>query len=171
MKYSLSIIFLLFSIFANAQVASYCIDPSFEEKVASTIGFTVPVISVEELNEKMDEEILLLDIREQNEYDIGHIDGAICFGYDEPLFELLHEVPKDKEIIVYCSIGYRSEKVGEMLLERGYENVLNLYGSIFEWSNAGYPIFTSDGSRSDQIHTYNKRWSKWVNEDKIQKTW
>ena len=114
---------------------------------------------------------LILDIREIEEYQVSHIPGAIYFGYDHPVYELLDDIPTDQPILVYCSIGYRSEKMGEKLQKRGYTVVKNLYGSIFEWANQGYELHNPQGHSTQQVHTYNKRWSKWMTNAAYEKTW
>ena len=72
--------------------------------------------------------------------------------------------------MLYCSVGYRSEKVAEKMKKAGFTAVYNLYGSIFEWVNAGYPVVTNDGNQTNIIHTYNKKWGQWVTSDNIKKT-
>ncbi|MBU2047030.1 MAG: rhodanese-like domain-containing protein, partial [Bacteroidetes bacterium] len=57
---------------------------------------------------------------------------------------------------------YRSEKIAEKLIHDGYKNVFNLYGGIFEWGNEGNPIYKDNGIQTTEIHTYNKKWAKWV---------
>lgn len=156
---------------AQSQIASYCSNPNFEDKIASTIQFSIPVLSVHELKQMDFSDIILLDARELEEYETSHIQSAHFFGYDSPNFESLSNIEKEKTIIVYCSIGYRSEKIGEKLQEIGFSNVYNLYGSIFEWSNAGYPIYDKSDKETKQIHTYNKKWSKWVFNEALEKVW
>ncbi len=155
----------------HSQVAAYCSNPTFEDKVASSIQFSVPVMSVHELKQMEKSDILLLDAREIEEYETSHIQGAQYFGYEKPNFESLSDIDKEKTIVLYCSIGYRSEKIGEKLQEIGFSNVYNLYGSIFEWSNAGYPIYDKENVETKQIHTYNKKWSKWVFNEELEKVW
>jgi 3-mercaptopyruvate sulfurtransferase SseA len=63
---------------------------------------------------------------------------------------------------VYCSVGYRSERVGEKLQKLGYQNVYNIYGGIFEWKNEGMQVVNRQNQPTDSVHTYNKNWSKWL---------
>lgn len=147
-----------------------CMNPAFDQKVSKTISFSVPVISVDELNNKK-QKLRIFDARERAEYDISHIPGAVFVGYhrfDQTIFDKL---PKDTPIVLYCSIGYRSEKIGEKLLKQGFTNVHNLYGSIFEWVNKGYPVVNKQGKPVPTIHTYNKDWSRWVEAKTIEKIW
>lgn len=81
------------------------------------------------------------------------------------------DIPKDAKIVLYCSVGYRSEKIGEKLQKMGYTDVNNLFGSLFEWVNRGYKVVDKDGNETQKVHTYNKDWSQWVDETKAKKTW
>lgn len=157
----------------NAQVPTdrpHCENAAFDEKVSKTISFTVPLIGVKELSE-IKNEVSIFDTRKKEEYDISHIDGAQYLGYRDFDITRLKDIPKDSKIILYCSIGYRSEKIGEKLLKQGYTKVYNLYGSLFEWINQGYALVDKNGQTTKKIHTYNKNWSKWVEEGKGEKLW
>ncbi len=142
----------------------------FNKKLEFLLSFSVPVIDVKELSKNKDQ-YLILDAREREEFEISHIDGAKFIGYDKPDYDVLSEIDKDQPIVLYCSVGYRSEKLGEKLKKRGFTNVRNLYGSIFEWANEGCPLVNENGETTNQIHTYNKKWSKWVEEGKAEKVW
>lgn len=142
---------------------------AFDKKISSYLSFTVPLVGVEDLK-KMDE-VLLVDTRKKKEYQVSHIPGAIFGGYSDFDIARLGNIPKDKAIVVYCSIGYRSEKIGEKLQKAGFSNVSNLYGSIFEWANQGNPLEDQAGNPTKKIHTYNKKWSRWLEEGKGEKVW
>ena len=169
---SLLVIFslLLLKTVSAQDVKGYCENEAFNKKVDNVLSHTVEVISVKELHEHLDE-YTLLDTRELNEYLISHIPGAIQFGYDNPKYDILDTISKDTEIVVYCSIGYRSEKIGEKLKKQGFTNVKNLYGSIFEWANQDYLLEDPMNHPTEQVHTYNKRWSKWVDNEKVEKVY
>jgi predicted sulfurtransferase len=66
---------------------------------------------------------------------------------------------KNAPIVVYCSIGVRSEDIGEKLQKAGFTNVKNLYGGIFEWKNQGNPVYKNK-METDSVHTFNKQWGK-----------
>lgn len=100
---------------------------------------TVDTWSVHKLKDEEDESIFLLDVREIGEWEEGYIEGAnhIYVGY---LKERLNEVPKDKCIVVYCDTGNRASIATSILKMNGYENVVNVLGSIRAWKAAGYPL-------------------------------
>ena len=158
---------------AQSKPMGYCENPKFDKEVAKYISQTVPVISVEQLRSFKDQgsPLVILDTREPREYAISHIPGAINVGYDEFDMKNVPDIPKDAKVVVYCSIGYRSEKIGERLQSNGISHVNNLYGSIFEWANKGYPLEDATGKSTQKIHTYNKAWSKWVDENQSEKVW
>ena len=145
-------------------------DQKFDRKIANMISKTIPVIGVEDLNNIQDE-VIIFDARERVEYETSHIPKAKYLGYKDFSPERLNGIPKEKKIILYCSIGYRSEKIGEKLQKLGYKNVYNLYGSIFEWANKGYPLLDDKGNKVKTVHTYNYSWSKWIHNEYIEKVW
>lgn len=142
----------------------------FGKKIDQLISFSVPLISVNELFENKDNYIIF-DARELEEYQVSHIPKARYIGYSDFESNNLQNITKESKIVVYCSIGYRSEKIGEKLLRLGYKNVYNLYGSIFEWANERYPLHDSKENITYSIHSYNKSWSKWVTCKEIKTVW
>ena len=145
-------------------------DQAFDQELEDLLGFTVPLITVDQLLEAK-EEVYLFDTRKKEEYDISHIDGAKYLGYRDFDASRIGNLPKDARIVVYCSVGYRSEKIGEKLQKMGYTNVANLYGSLFEWVNLNHPVVDSKGQKTQQVHTYNKKWSRWVRSKEVKKVW
>lgn len=92
-------------------------------------------ITQEEAKSIMDssEDVVILDVREQNEYDEGHIANAILLPYTE-IEDKAEEVLPDKEavILVYCRSGRRSKIAAESLAGLGYTNVKE-FGGIIDW--------------------------------------
>ncbi|MCB0568654.1 MAG: rhodanese-like domain-containing protein [Phaeodactylibacter sp.] len=148
----------------------HVLNPAFDKKIGQMLSFTVPAIGVGELND-IQNEVFIFDARELQEYELSHIKGARYLGYDDFDESRLIGVSKDSKIVLYCSIGYRSEKIGEKLQKMGYTNIYNLYGSIFEWVNEGYPIVGPDGKPTRKLHTYDSKWSQWVDPEKAEKVW
>ena len=92
-------------------------------------------ITPEEAKKIMDsgEEHIILDTREQDEFDEGHIPGAILIPYTEIENKAIEMIPdKDKLILVYCRSGRRSKIAAESLAKLGYTNVKE-FGGIIDW--------------------------------------
>ena len=92
-------------------------------------------ITAEEAKKIMDsgEEHIILDTREQDEFDEGHIPGAILIPYTEIENKAEEMLPdKDKLILVYCRSGRRSKIAAESLAKLGYTNVKE-FGGIIDW--------------------------------------
>lgn len=140
---------------------SSCGQKTFDEKMQSLYKNTVPLIKADSLNQQLGE-VILLDTRAPEEYRISHLPGARLVDYDNYKVKDLKDIPKDAPIVVYCSVGYRSERVGEKLKANGYTNVQNLYGGIFDWKNTGKEVIGSNNMPTDSVHTYNKSWGKWL---------
>lgn len=123
---------------------------------------SVPYISVTELQNLKNQ--IILDAREWEEYEVSHLKNAVWVGYDDfKLADVADKYPdKNLNIVVYCSIGVRSENIGEELLESGYFNTKNLYGGIFEWSNQGYPVYNTKDEKTKKVHAYGKLWGKYL---------
>ena len=71
-------------------------------------------------------------------------------------------IDKNATIIVYCSVGIRSEDIAEKLQKAGYKNVFNLFGGIFEWKNKQNTVVDSTNNPTEKVHTFSKEWSKWL---------
>lgn len=123
---------------------------------------TVPLISIDEFKIMSKQNLYVLDTRELNEFKVSHLKNARHVGYFWFDMRSVYDIPKDANVVLYCSVGIRSEKIGEKLLKAGYQSVYNLYGSIFEWVNQGNPIYLSSGVQTSEIHGYNEEWSHWI---------
>lgn len=105
---------------------------------------------------------VLLDTRNEEEYNTSHLKNAIWVGYKTFNIHYILETIKDKNtpIVVYCSIGVRSEDIGEKLIAVGYTNVSNLHGGIFAWKNQGYPVYDNQQQETNKVHAFDKQWGK-----------
>lgn len=135
-------------------------NPEFEKAVKDILSFSVPTISCEELNANY-EDYLLLDARSPVEFKVSHLKGAKWVGYEDFSIKSIKGIDPATKIVIYCSVGYRSEKIAERLQRLGYENVQNLYGSIFEWTNQGYPLYKGKKT-TKKVHAVDADWAKWV---------
>lgn len=128
------------------------------------LSHSVPEISVSELL-NLNEKPLIIDAREPQEYAISHLNNAIFVGYNHLNLAPLKNIDKNQSIVVYCSVGYRSEKVTEKLIKMGFKNTKNLYGGIFEWKNQNNEVFNEKG-KTEKIHAYDPTWGIWLKKGK-----
>lgn len=139
-------------------------DPAFKQKLKEILSGTVPFIQPSELNQlqKNNTNLYILDTRAKKEYQVSHIKNSSFVDYDNFKVSQVSHIPKNATIVVYCSVGWRSEKIGEKLKKAGYTNIKNLYGGIFEWVNQGFKVYDNTGKETKQVHTYSKDWAKYV---------
>lgn len=91
----------------------------------------VPSISTKELSEKLNQKIVLLDVRTAGEYQGGHIAQAV----NRPLNKINTYKGKEEEIYVICQSGMRSKKATKSLINKGYRAV-NVRGGMNQWSGS-----------------------------------
>ena len=100
---------------------------------------TIPQITAGDLKESLAHgAITLVDVRNQNEWDVDYIDGARHIPLGR-LGERADEIPRTKPIVIQCAAGMRSSIAASVLRARGVENVINLIGGIGDWRKAGFP--------------------------------
>ncbi len=152
------IIFLFHALLATAQ-------EDVDKLLSKFNHVTVPYISVEELKMRQNsEKIYVLDAREPAEFQVSHLKNALFVGYNDFSITPVTNSIQDKStpIVVYCSLGIRSEKIAEKLVDAGYTNVKNLYGGIFVWKNKGYMVFDASEKETEKVHAFSKHWSKYL---------
>ncbi|AKB52334.1 hypothetical protein MSBRW_3081 [Methanosarcina barkeri str. Wiesmoor] len=131
-----------------------------EQRTEKTSG--LEKVSVQEAKEMIEKgDVFVLDVRTPDEFNSSHIKGATliplsnAFGSNLSSESLLKahidEVPKEK-ILVYCRTGRRSDTAGRMLVNAGYTQVYNMVGGIIAWTDAGYPVVSSEDTESEGSH-------------------
>ncbi len=153
--------FIICVCFVEPAISQKSIDKLLERYNTKSISY----ISVEELRMfQMNDNVTILDAREPEEFKISHLKSAINVGFNDFTSEenQIQKLKKNTPIIIYCSVGIRSEQIGEKLKKAGFTNLKNLYGGIFEWKNKGYPIIDSEGKETENVHTFSKMWSKYL---------
>ena len=103
-------------------------------------------ISVDEVKRRMDrgDKVLLVDVREDNEWAKDHLPGAVHMGRGVVERDIEERVPDlNAPMIFYCGGGFRSAMVADNLQKMGYTDVLSMDGGVREWREKGYP-FTKD---------------------------
>ncbi len=124
---------------------------------------SVPEITTSTLAEWMQVDTpLLLDVRKPEEYALSHLPSAHRAETVADAASIIQQVAQQRNparitpIVLYCSIGYRSGRLGAALQSAGYE-VMNLEGSIFQWAHEGRPLTTGE-TVTTQVHPYSKLW-------------
>jgi rhodanese-related sulfurtransferase len=103
----------------------------------------------------------VLDAREKTEHEVSHLQNAIWVGHDTFTLKSVAELDKNKPVLIYCTVGARSEEIGKKLQKEGFTRVYNLYGGIVHWVNEGRPVFAK-GKPTQKVHTYSQPWSVWL---------
>ncbi len=129
-----------------------------DEELATLVTADSLAISAREAEQLKN--AVFLDARGKEEYAVSHLPDAIRIGYDDPDYAALAGIDRSVPLVVYCTVGYRSEKIANALRKRGFSDVRNLYGSIYAWKLAGYPIVDAAGP-TERLHTYNKKWGSY----------
>ena len=156
MKKTLFYIFASISFFSNSQ-------ETISDVLKKLNTQSVPYISVQELAMPKTR-ALILDAREKNEFEVSHIKGAIHIGFEKfDLQKTLRKIKnKSQPIVVYCTLGVRSEDIAEKLKEAGYTDVKNLYGGIVEWKNNDFRVYDTNEEQTENVHVCNVYWSQWL---------
>jgi len=95
-----------------------------------------------EVKKRLDnrEKMVLVDVREDNEWARGHLPGAIHLGKGVIERDIERAIPdKNAVLVLYCGGGYRSALAGDNLMKMGYTNVISMDGGWRAWVEAGYP--------------------------------
>jgi rhodanese-related sulfurtransferase len=99
-----------------------------------------PSVDVETVAAIMDrDDVVLIDVREQTEYDEAHIPDITLIPLGT-VPESLDQIPTDKTVIMTCRSGNRSGQATEFLRQQGFDNVHNMEGGIVAWQSAGFPV-------------------------------
>jgi rhodanese-related sulfurtransferase len=133
-------------------VAAAKLDAQFAQKSDRPAGHRQP-------GHCREERPILLDIRAPAEFRISHLRGARLAPDLNTAQTILVGVDKDCEVIVYCSVGWRSSAVAQALTDAGYRRVFNLRGGIFAWANQRRPIHDARGIAS-KVHPFNDDWGR-----------
>ena len=101
----------------------------------------INIISESDFVEIQDSDYTLIDVRTQDEFDLGHIDGAINLDfYSETFQNDVLSLPKNETIVLYCRTNNRSSKTANILKENGFKEISVLEGGITDWVKNGNDI-------------------------------
>ena len=155
MLFVLMLFSLCFWLFAQQK------NTAFFQMINALLEHNVKEIGIEKARVLSD--AVFLDAREKKEFNVSHIKNATWVGYDDFDLKRVQQFDKNTNIVVYCSVGYRSEKITQKLQKNGFKNCSNLIGGIFDWSNNDYPLFDNSGKQTLNVHAFDKTWGVWLN--------
>jgi len=137
-------------------------DRSIETVLNKLNSHKIPYIYSKDLD--LGNKTILLDAREWAEYKVSKIPGAVYVGFNSfDINKIKTLIPNNEnKIVVYCSIGIRSEQIAARLKRAGYIHVFNLWGGIFEWKNEGKTVVDSSGIPTERVHAYSKNWGVYL---------
>lgn len=92
-----------------------------------------------ERQQRADADLVVLDVRSPGEFAAGHVPGALNIPHDR-IGEHLADVPRDKDVVLYCQSGRRAGIAAQVLAEQGYTRLFHLEGDIAAWKAQGRPL-------------------------------
>jgi len=135
----------------------------YQQLLRTIYHHTVPTVPVAKLAKELRQPKppLLLDTRTPAEFRVSHLAGAHFVDFDSVPTAQFADLDRAQPVVVYCSVGLRSERLGERLHALGFRHVRNLYGGLFEWVNEGHPVVNAAGVTAD-VHPYSVFWGSWL---------
>jgi rhodanese-related sulfurtransferase len=112
-------------------------------KIVDDARSRVRETNVDEVRKRIDrgDKFVLVDVREDREYDADHIVGAVHLGKGVIERDIENAYPDlDTELVLYCGGGFRSALAADNLQKMGYKNVISMDGGIREWREKNYPL-------------------------------
>lgn len=107
---------------------------------------SINMISVQDLHESIDEEQTVLDVRTENEWNAGHIEGAMHI-HGGLLLDRVSEISRECPVTVICGSGYRGSIAASFLKREGFKDVQNVTGGMSAWKNASLPMTAEAGAK------------------------
>jgi rhodanese-related sulfurtransferase len=117
-------------------------EPAAAQPAVAPPSAAVPTISQDALLQRQQQHsdpVFVLDVRTADEFAAGHVPGAVNISHDQ-LASRLAEVPKDKEVVLYCRSGRRAGLAADVLHANGYTRLSHLEGDMQAWVANGRPI-------------------------------
>jgi len=139
-KISFFLVITLFVLYSVSVV--HAVDKTLEQIIREAKA-AINEVSIDEVKKMTDgkEDIILLDVRDKEEYETGHIPGAINISRGTLELKAHVIIPdKTKKIIVYCGLDLRSPLATKSLNDLGYKKAINMIGGLKAWKEAGYPV-------------------------------
>jgi sulfur-carrier protein adenylyltransferase/sulfurtransferase len=118
---------------------------------------SVPTVGLREASELVGGDTVFLDVREQGEWDLGHLPGAVHVPRGSLESRIEQVLPdRSKRIVAYCASGNRSAFAAQTLTDLGYRQVENLIDGFVEWERNGYPVVVPSTLTAEQRRRYSR---------------
>ena len=156
-KNSASLVILLVSLHFSTNLAAQSL--AYKALLSTLYDSKFPVLKPAQLSDLSNYQVL--DTREKEEFEVSHLKDAEWVGYDTFTLMNVASLDKNKPVLVYCTVGARSQNIGKKLKDAGFTQVYNLYGGLIEWVNEEKPIFQGN-TQTNKVHTYSKSWGIWL---------
>ncbi|XP_067673082.1 uncharacterized protein [Haliotis asinina] len=129
-----------------------------------------------------DTDVILIDSRPKEEYDVSHIEGSTRVDWEADDTKIVQDIPslnqpvesteRKRVVVCYCSVGYRSsataQKIQAVLAKQESQAkvpVYNLEGSLFKWANERRPMVNATSQKTELAHPYNGVWGKLLDKE------
>src|SRR6201984_1010739 len=112
-------------------------------KIVEQAKTRVRETTVDDVKGRLDrgDKFLLVDVREESEYQKDHLPGSIHLGKGVIERDIEHKVPDaNPDMVLYCGGGFRSALAADNLQKMGYIKVISMDGGVREWREKGYPL-------------------------------
>ncbi|HSB32257.1 MAG TPA: rhodanese-like domain-containing protein [Candidatus Sulfobium mesophilum] len=139
-KIALLIIALCFTACATQRYGSV---PRTSDQMVKEAKATISEVTIDDVKKMIysKDKIIILDVRDKDEFETGYIPGAINLSRGMLEFKINTVIPdRNARIIVYCGVDLRGPLATKTLNEMGYINAVNINGGLKVWKAAGYPI-------------------------------
>ena len=147
MKIKLWVPFLALLVIFVLALSAGCAQATTQLNSTATItspATDVPAITTQDaynLIQNNDPDLIILDVRTADEFNSGHLAGAVNLDYYSSEFKTnVGKLDKSKQYLVYCRTGIRAAASVRIMLDLGFKNVQNMTGGITQWIQDGYPI-------------------------------
>lgn len=109
----------------------------------------------------LDRKPIIIDARTSQEFKTSHLENAQLFNQ-----ELIDTLSKESPLLIYCTVGVRSNDLADQLAEKGFTKVYELKRGMLGWANTELPLVNEQGTITDEIHVYSKFFASFLKNGK-----
>ncbi len=144
---------------------------AYEKFLQTELNASVPILTCQQVAQMLQKrsnrnQLALLDGRSRAEFEVSHLNSAQRVGFKDFSNELVWSINRNAIVVVYAASGQESEELGKRIKDMGFKNVYNLYGSIMEWVNQGYPVVDKNNTATNKVHVGTKKRAKYLKKGK-----